>query len=116
MRGFQNDFCAPETVTNRDSEKAEPKCKRSRKNTISLETPSSQSKLDPVAILLTQVLPAAGQLHVSTWRNQVCEEIRSVANRIWPKSGGDSTNHSRPSNAYQRRLNGELMRRFPFMS
>ncbi|KAH9282001.1 Negative elongation factor B [Echinococcus granulosus] len=109
MRGLESDLCLPEVVLNKEISKSEPKNKRSRKHVVHEEspTPPPQSKLDPATVLITQVLPAAAQLHLTTWRSQVCEEIRSIANRIWPKSGAggsDSSSHLRPSATWQRRL------------
>ncbi|VDM19888.1 unnamed protein product [Hydatigera taeniaeformis] len=115
MRGLESDLCPPEVVVSKEVSKSESKYKRSRRHMLHALSSTSppQSKSDPATILITQVLPAAAQLHVTTWRSQVCEEIRSVANRIWPKSGGgggggggggSDSSHLRPSTTWQRRL------------
>eukprot|EP00108_Taenia_solium_P000827 TsM_000731800 transcript=TsM_000731800 gene=TsM_000731800 len=108
MRGLESDLCPPEVVVSREMPKSEPKNKRSRKHVVHEESPAlpPQSKSDPATVLITQVLPAAAQLHLVTWRSQVCEEIRSIANRIWPKSsgGGSDSSHLRPPTTWQRRL------------
>lgn len=113
MRGLESDLCPPEVVVSREMSKSEPKNKRSRKHVAHEEPPAPPPKLksDPATVLITQVLPAAAQLHLTTWRSQVCEEIRSIANRIWPKSsgGGGDSSHLRPPAAWQRRLDGEFM-------
>ncbi|KAL5104971.1 Negative elongation factor B [Taenia crassiceps] len=107
MRGLESDLCPPELVVNKEMSKLEPKNKRSRKYMVHDDSaaPSPQQKLCPATILITQVLPAAAQLHLTTWRGQVCEEIRSIANRIWSKSsgGGSDSSHLRPT-TWQKRL------------
>ncbi|VDO06552.1 unnamed protein product [Rodentolepis nana] len=88
MRGLENDLTPPEIVAPRDiSNKGEPKNKRARKQQ-QIETPQVQPlKLDSSTALITQVLPAAAELHLITWKNQLNEKIRAIASQIWSKTG-----------------------------
>lgn len=101
MRGLENDLFPPEMVISRDISvsKGESKSKRLRKQQSEATQPM---KLDPATALIVQVLPAAAQLHLTTWRNQLCESIRGTANQIWSKTSQTAT----PSQ-WQKRLDCE---------
>ncbi|KAM7536528.1 hypothetical protein Aperf_G00000088135 [Anoplocephala perfoliata] len=90
MRGLENDLSPPEVVVSKDisASKGESKNKRPRKLQLEATPPV---KVDPATALITQVLPAAAQLHLTTWRNQLCERIRSTANQIWSKTSPTTT-------------------------
>lgn len=108
MIGLESDLTPPEIAPPTVIPEP-PRSKRSRKQSTSesveSQAPEPEPKSEPATVLITQVLPAVAQLHLSTWRGQLCEEIRNTANRIWPKSGdiGAST----PPAFLQRRLDCE---------
>uniref|UniRef100_A0A5K3F509 Negative elongation factor B n=1 Tax=Mesocestoides corti TaxID=53468 RepID=A0A5K3F509_MESCO len=104
MLGLGCDLTPPE-VASADPPKLEPRKKRPRKHSTSEPSEAQPPKPDPATVLITQVLPAVAQLHLATWRSQVCEEIRNSTNKLWPKGGAtDSGPHPCPPPSWKRRL------------
>nr|CDS33580.1 negative elongation factor B [Hymenolepis microstoma] len=88
MRGLENDLTPPEIFASKDTSiKGEPKNKRARKQQQIETTQLQPPKLDSSTALITQVLPAAAELHLTTWKNQLSEKVRTLANQIWFKTG-----------------------------
>ncbi len=118
MTGLEADLTPPE-IASTEPHKPEPRSKRARKASSSESSADQQSsssaasKVDPATVLITQVLPAVAQLHLSTWRGQVCEEIRNSAHRLWSKPGEGGA-PGRPPASWQRRLECECGRCFPY--
>ncbi|VUZ42655.1 unnamed protein product [Hymenolepis diminuta] len=87
MRGLENDLTPPEIIAPKDtSTKGESKGKRVRKQQQAETEQAQSAKVDPATALITQVLPAAAELHLITWKNQLNEKIRATANQTWPKT------------------------------
>ncbi|VDL85386.1 unnamed protein product [Schistocephalus solidus] len=122
MIGWEADLTPPEPSTNNtahvstaSSSKTEVKHKHGHKRTASDDSAASadgaaETLVSPAVCLITQVLPAVGQLQVAAWRAEVGEKIRNISGSIWTDAWSSQTDcassqsSSRPSASWQRRL------------
>ncbi|KAL7058282.1 hypothetical protein AAHC03_017110 [Spirometra sp. Aus1] len=121
MIGLEADLTPPEPVSTTapvstvSSSKSEVKHKHGHKRTASDDSVVSvdgatETPVSPAVYLITQVLPAVGQLQVAAWRAEVGEKIRHISGNIWADAWSPQTDpaptqsSSRPSASWQRRL------------
>ncbi|BHF74619.1 hypothetical protein SprV_0501770500 [Sparganum proliferum] len=122
MIGLEADLTPPEPVASTtapvltvSSSKSEVKNKHGHKRSASDDSVMSadsatETPVSPAVYLITQVLPAVGQLQVAAWRAEVGEKIRHISSNIWTDAWSPQTDpvptqsSSRPSASWQRRL------------